>query len=121
MKRFMSTLCLALALTLLLSAVAFAACDGKSRNYNVDCYKTFGTYQYAKATQSAACNSGCSVTLKTGLKIIYTDGTSASYTGSSSVNKQVPSGKVGKKASGTFNATCAGGYKFPTRTATDNW
>lgn len=120
MKRFMSTLCLALVLTVLLSAIAYAACDGKGRSYEVDCYKVFGYYQYAKATQSASCNNGCSVTLDTILTLIYTDGTSNSDDGTSSVKLQVPSGKVGLKASGTFNASCPG-YKFPKRTGTDNW
>ena len=73
------------------------------------------------ATQSAACDGGHSVTLANELTVYYTDGTSHSYSGKSTIKKQVPAGKVGKKASGVFNATCDGGYKFPRRTATDKW
>ena len=121
MKKFVSVICAVLILMAIAGAVALATCDGKSRSYNVDCYKTFGTYQYAKATQSAACDGGHSVTLANELTVFYTDGTSHSYSGKSTIKKQVPAGKVGKKASGVFNATCSGGYKFPRRTATDKW
>lgn len=121
MKKFVSAICTVLILMVITGIVALAACDGKSRSYNVDCYKTFGTYQYAKATQSAACDGGHSVTLANELTVYYTDGTSHSYSGKSTIKKQVPAGKVGKKASGVFNATCSGGYKFPKRTATDKW
>lgn len=121
MKKFVSMLCLTLVFTMILATIAFAACDGKGRSYNVDCWKTFGTYQYAKATQSASCTGGHKVTLTTKLKLHYTDGTTGSASGTSSVQKQVPAGKVGSKASGTFNAKCSAGYNFPQRSATDTW
>lgn len=121
MKKFVSMLCLTLVFTMILATIAFAACDGKGRSYNVDCWKTFGTYQYAKATQSANCTGGHKVTLTTKLKLHYTDGTTGSASGTSSVQKQVPAGKVGSKASGTFNAKCSAGYNFPQRSATDTW
>lgn len=121
MKKFLSTICLVLILTIVASAVAFAACDGKGRSYKVECYKTFGKYQYGKATHSAECTSGHSVTLDTSLTLYYTDGTnSGAIPGTSSVKKQVPAGKVGESASGVFNAKCSG-YNFPERSATDSW
>ena len=121
MKRFLPAICVVLILTITTSAVAFAACSGKSRSYGVDCYKTFGFYQYAKATQSAACDENHSITLNTAMIVYYTDGTFATYQGTSKIRKQVPEGKVGSKANGIFNATCSGGYSFPKRTATDKW
>lgn len=121
MKKFTSMLCLTLVLTTILATIAFATCDGKGRSYNVDCWKTFGIYQYAKATQSASCTGDHNVTLTTKLTLHYTDGSTGSSCGASSVQKQVPAGKVGSKASGTFNAKCSAGYIFPKRSATDKW
>jgi hypothetical protein len=103
------------------ASIALAACDGKSRSYGVTCWLKLWVYQFAKATHSAECNNNHSVTLTTKLVLAYTDGTSESASGTSYVEKQVPAGKVGSKASGTFNAKCSGGYIFPQRSATDNW
>ena len=121
MKKTIFAFCATMILAIAFSVAAMAAHTGSGRSYNVSCYKTFGVYQYAKATHSASCSEGHNVTLKTKLTVRYTNGTSASYSGGKKKKKQVPDGKVGKSASGVFNATCSGGYKFPKRTAGDSW
>lgn len=121
MKRRIASIATIVLVTALISTAAFA-CDGRSRSYKVSCWKTFGIYQYAKASQSAACDADHAISYDTFLKLYYTDGTNSGWLeGGSSKKKQVPSGKVGKKASGSFYAECAGGHTFPHTTATDNW
>lgn len=72
MKKSVALVCTLLVLVALVGSISALACEGKSRSVDVSCWKTFGVYQYAKATQSAACDGGHSVTLKTELRLKYT-------------------------------------------------
>lgn len=116
------TLVFVLSLGLGCFTTVYAACSGKGRSYEVNCYKTFGVYQYCNAKHSASCNNGHSVTLKTRLRMKYTNGSYSKWaSGTTGVKLQVPDGKVGKSAHGEFKATCAGNYDFPERSASDKW
>lgn len=122
MKKSIALVSALLVLVVVFGGISALACEGRSRNVEVACWKTFGTYQYAKATQSAACDGRHSVTLKTELRLMYTTGAYSPWaSGTSSKQLQVPDGKVGASAHGRFNAKCTGNYTFPERTATDKW